>query len=341
MTARALMLAFGVATVHNIACGNTSGIEAWTYTAGVGAVTKWSAPATVSGNARQSDFSANGSYAATSDASTTPFIFAYPWSGTTGFGTKYSDPATLPPGACSAVKFSPDSAYLLCGGFSSSPRVHAYPISGSGFGSKLSDPGTVPTGALGNCGLAFAPSGSDVLTAHGTTPFTSAYPWSAGFGSKYSNPGSLPAAATAGCRFTSSGADVGLSHGTTPFVTTYPFSAGFGTKYSDPASGPASTGQDCAFKSTTDFFVAHSSSPRISGWPWTPGSGFGTKYSNPGTLPAGNGQGVQMDTTGVDLGVFCATTPFIATYPFSAGFGTKYTNPGTLPSASSFSSPFN
>ena len=36
-----------------------------------------------------------------------PYITAYPWTSGTGFGTKYSDPATLPAGDGIAVAFSP------------------------------------------------------------------------------------------------------------------------------------------------------------------------------------------------------------------------------------------
>jgi 3D (Asp-Asp-Asp) domain-containing protein len=39
---------------------------------------------------------------------TSPFISVYPWSG--GFGTKYSDPATLPAGTGLGVAFSPSGA---------------------------------------------------------------------------------------------------------------------------------------------------------------------------------------------------------------------------------------
>jgi hypothetical protein len=37
--------------------------------------------------------------------SITPYISVYPWS--SGFGTKYSDPATLPTGTGRSVAFSP------------------------------------------------------------------------------------------------------------------------------------------------------------------------------------------------------------------------------------------
>lgn len=34
-----------------------------------------------------------------------PYISVYPWSSSTGFGTKYSDPSTLPTGRVNGVAF--------------------------------------------------------------------------------------------------------------------------------------------------------------------------------------------------------------------------------------------
>ena len=82
---------------------------------------------------------------------TSPFISAYPWSGS-GFGTKYADPATLPPAEGGGVAFSTDgSAIAVAHG--TSPLITAYPWSGSGFGTKYTDPATLPTGV--GLGVAF------------------------------------------------------------------------------------------------------------------------------------------------------------------------------------------
>ena len=75
---------------------------------------------------------------------TTPFITAYPWSGS-GFGTKYANPATSPTGTGRGVAFSPDgSAIAVAHG--TTPYITAYPWSGSGFGTKYANPSTLPTG---------------------------------------------------------------------------------------------------------------------------------------------------------------------------------------------------
>ena len=85
--------------------------------------------------------------------STTPFVTAYPWSGS-GFGVKFTDPATLPTGTGNGVAFSP-SGDALAVGHSTTPFVSAYPWSVYGFGTKFTNPSTLPTNT-GN-GVAFSP----------------------------------------------------------------------------------------------------------------------------------------------------------------------------------------
>ena len=89
--------------------------------------------------------------------STSPYITAYPWTSGTGFGTKYSDPATLPAAACRGVAFSPDGADIAVA-YSGSPFVSVYPWS-SGFGTKYSDPATLP--GSWPYKVAFSPDGAD------------------------------------------------------------------------------------------------------------------------------------------------------------------------------------
>jgi hypothetical protein len=82
---------------------------------------------------------------------TTPFISAYPWSGS-GFGTKFSNPATLPASTGNGVAFSSDGAAIAVA-HDTTPFITAYPWSGSGFGTKYSNPATLPTGT--GLGVAF------------------------------------------------------------------------------------------------------------------------------------------------------------------------------------------
>ena len=69
-----------------------------------------------------------------------PFITAYPWS--SGFGTKYADPATLPANDGYGVAFSA-SGNDIAVAHRGTPFITAYPWS-SGFGTKYADPATIP-----------------------------------------------------------------------------------------------------------------------------------------------------------------------------------------------------
>ena len=75
--------------------------------------------------------------------SSSPFITAYPWSSSTGFGTKFADPATLPTGNGQDVAFT-SSGNSVAVAHVTSPFISAYPWSGSGFGTKFADPATLP-----------------------------------------------------------------------------------------------------------------------------------------------------------------------------------------------------
>ena len=75
---------------------------------------------------------------------TSPFITAYTWS-SAGFGTKFTNPATLPTGQGGGVAFTSTSNAIAVA-HDSAPRITAYPWSSAGFGTKFTDPATLPTG---------------------------------------------------------------------------------------------------------------------------------------------------------------------------------------------------
>ena len=221
---------------------------------------------------------------------TTPFITAYPWSGS-GFGTKFTNPATLPASDTYGVAFS-SAGDAIAVADTASPYVAAYPWSISGFGTKFTNPATLPTGT--GRGVAFTPAGNAIAVAHDTSPYVTAYPWSgSGFGTKFTNPATLPTGTGRGVAFSPAGDAIAVAHTTTPFVTAYPWSgSGFGTKFTNPATLPASTGTAVAFSPSGDAIaVAHATTPFITAYPWSI-SGFGTKFANPATLPASTGNGV-------------------------------------------------
>ena len=87
---------------------------------------------------------------------TTPRITVYPWS-SSGFGTKFANPLTLPTGDGNGVSFSPSKNAIVVVS-TLTPYVTAYPWSSSGFGTKYTNPVTTPTGDSKD--VKFSPSGN-------------------------------------------------------------------------------------------------------------------------------------------------------------------------------------
>jgi hypothetical protein len=73
-----------------------------------------------------------------------PYTVAYPWSG--GFGTRYSNPATLPAGISYGAAFNRQTNTMaIC--HDNLPRITTYPFTVSGgYGTKFADPATLPAG---------------------------------------------------------------------------------------------------------------------------------------------------------------------------------------------------
>lgn len=90
---------------------------------------------------------------------TTPFVYAYPWA--LGFGTKYSNPSTLPASTGYGVRFSPSGTQIAVG-HATSPYISTYPWS-PGFGTKYANPGTIIFATTYS--IAFNPSGNVIAIA--------------------------------------------------------------------------------------------------------------------------------------------------------------------------------
>ena len=126
-----------------------------------------------------------------------PYVVGYPYSGS-GFGSRYSNPATAVGNEALGVAISPNNLSVAVA-HSTGANVSVYAFSGSGFGTKYSDPSTLPTGS--GRSVAFSQDSKNIAVAHDTTPFISVYPWSSGFGTKYSNPATLPGSDSTGVAF--------------------------------------------------------------------------------------------------------------------------------------------
>jgi hypothetical protein len=171
----------------------------------------------------------------------TPYIAAYPWSGS-GFGSKFANPAALPTNPGYNVSFSKDGNQIAIGHGGASPFVTVYPWSGSGFGTKYADPISAPPGGV--LGVAWSTVGDPVLyqdyiaVTSGGSPFVTAYPWSAsGFGTKYANPATLITNTGNSVAFSPSGDAIAVAHANSPYITAYPWAgSGFGTVFSNPGT---------------------------------------------------------------------------------------------------------
>jgi hypothetical protein len=281
---------------------------------------------------------------------TTPFIYVYPWVTGSGFGSLFSNPATLPGNSVAVTTtadFSPSNADLAVGS-PSTPYIQVYPWTSSGFGTKYANPATLPAGTGSNVMVAFSSTGHDVSVGANSTPYIYVYPFTSGsgFGTKYANPATLPASSGNFNTplFSPSGADLAVGSGATPWIQVYPFvsGTGFGTKYANPATLPGNpVAAFClpAFSpSGADLALGSASTPWVQVYPWTSGVGFGTKYANPSTLPAGAAgsacSDVAFSSSGTEIAVTSVNSPWVQVYPWvsGTGFGTKYANPATLPS---------
>jgi hypothetical protein len=265
-----------------------------------------------------------------------PYVTAYPFSGS-GFGTKYSNPATLPAGFGTGTAYNRQTNTIVVA-HGTSPFISAYPFDTStGFGTKFANPATAVQASSGNAEhVAFNPAGDAISIAVTTlsSPMMQAYRWSsAGFGTKYSN--ASPDVSNSSAKKTAwhpSGNAVASGSGASPWVQTWAWTSasGFGTAFSNPGSLPPGHQSVTWNPAGTAIGVTYSnSSPYVLFYPWS--SGFGTAYGAPGTPPPGVGWEAAWHPNGNFVAVAHSTSPFISAWNWSSGWGSKLSNPGTLP----------
>jgi hypothetical protein len=261
--------------------------------------------------------------------SNSPFLSAYPW-GSSGFGTKFSNPATLPSGNSYDVAFTPAGDAIAVGNIGLK-RLEAYSFSSSGFGTKFADLGFTPTDRHR---VSFSPNGN-FLASTGSQNNFNVVSWSSssGFGGSVANVSPFGSGAIVrGVAFSPSGDAVVVVGSNAPYVTAYPFNSttgALGTEF--PSIGlsirPNGTCYGVSFSPAGDAVaVAHGGTGAISVYGWS-SSGFGTKFANPASPPA-SGLNVVFSPLGDSIIISQFGSPYIAAYPWSSsGFGTRFTNP--------------
>jgi hypothetical protein len=236
----------------------------------------------------------DNSFAALTNYTTTPGVNGYAFSASSGFGSKFSNPGTLPgPNAeMYGVDINNASTDTVFAGYDS-PYLLAYPMSSSGFGTKYANPSPLPEPNNGS--PKFSPTDLAVASnSRDNSPYIRAWAWTngSGFGTVYSAPSTSINAWVMSLDFHPTGAAIGmgLQAGYSPYVAAYAWSdsSGWGTKYSNPSTLPASQSMNGVFNPAGDVFaLAMSSGSYTIAYAWSNGTGFGAKYSDPATAPTG------------------------------------------------------
>lgn len=276
-------------------------LVAWAWSDSTGFGAKYTNPSSYPSGATCYDVEFNGTGSSQVVAAAifgSPGVVAYKWSDSTGFGTKFSNPSSLPipsgdvvnRGAGIAFSKSGNAIILTTNGdANSSPYIHAYAWSNStGFGSKYSNPSFFYLSAVDQT-LSFSSTGGAVGMIS-DYELISIYKWSdsTGFGTTYVNPSLHSGIFNAGLTFHPSDGviAIGFDAGSEAGIAMYQWSdsSGFGARYVNPSN---TTGWgDGAYEMTfspsgTVYGALTDDSPYLAVYPWNTSTGFGTRYSNP------------------------------------------------------------
>jgi hypothetical protein len=303
---------------------------------------------------------------------TSPFLHAYEWDNSTGFGAKFADPASAP-AAVSGMSLLNDGGtrYLAVADSNSTttPPFFIYTISGTtGWGSRST---YNPTDSSPRSGLKvlwinnssgnFLVSAAAVKAAENTVyveKFSSgSFTGTTAKARPVDSAGNDISPRSLGyVRITSSASGVFYGMNTTPFIkgrVLTDATPALAASDSQPSTLPpsavvsmASYTESVSSNPRGVLFAAHSSSPYVTAYQITD-SVFGTKYSNPSPAFAGNATGVSYrPTSTVGIGEIAASmtaSPYVNAYQWTtgSGFGIKYSNPSTLPPGSGQTVAFN
>ena len=311
-------------------------ITAYPFDGGFGA--KYTNPASIptatGGQANSVTFNTAGNLVAVA-YSGSPHVSVYNWTAGVGFGSVFSQPATLPTGDGMGVDFNTASNYITIS-HTTAPYISTYNWSG-GFGSKVANPSTGLT-STGNS-VAFSPTNNLIVVAMDLTPFVAAYPFSGGsYGTRHANPSNAPTNTGNSVSFnnvkTTIPYQVAVGFSGTPNLRVWPVDIyGFATPYADPATLPYPHVYSVAFNSTgTNLVTTCYGGARIAAYPWS--DDFGTKYADPSTaLPADFTTASAFNAAGNAVAVGSGASPFVIAYSFTSGvgFGAKLADPTIIP----------
>lgn len=277
-----------------------------------------------------------------------PYLHAWQFTSATGFGTKFADPASIPPITSSgglyitygapSIAVSPSSkAFIL--GVPNPPYLYACPFSSLGFGTPYSAPSPLPPvsyGALTGPGfVTFSPDGQAVaccVDQSGATTVTfPIYAWNdiSGFGAKYTDPsfspGELRQYGNSQVRFSPDGQSIAFGLLNSPYVAVFRWSSstGVGARYSNPAVVPTAEANTIWDNTSTVLWIG------TSAWEWNSTTGFGAvKFLN--QLPVINSDQSSINSFSPDGQTVLLNAVFtfrVAAYNSATGVGSLYSLP--------------
>jgi len=218
-----------------------------------------------------------------------PYLWAYPFTTGTGYGTKFANPTTSPGALCNSIGWRNSTQVVTTQDVAPYVKVWDF-TTGSGWGSKYADI-VSPSGAIigGNGWDAkFDKTGTYLSVAHAVSPYLHTYTWSSGFSIWWTNPATLPPDTTTSVSWDPSTSSLAFTSLSSGGVTAYEWIGDYGTKYADPTSVNSYYLSSTFSKDSSAFAAGYQMTAftwGIDAWKFTNGVGFGTKYTNPtGTL---------------------------------------------------------
>ncbi len=259
-----------------------------------------------------------------------PYINAWNWDNNTGFGSKLSNPSSLPIAPGRKIELNPAETFVAMAGSNEGPQIYAW--SSSGFGTKKSR----PSGNSNSDGLSWSPSGNHMAVASRNPSRLEVY-----YIDSSGNFGTQRTVSTSGqcneCAWSRTGNAVGAVHFGGDGQNAYEWSgtgsnADFGSTYTQP-SGQQENAWSMNWNRAGDLVaVGHVNSPYVHIWPWTDASGFGTPFSDPSSTPTGTILGLEFSPDDNYICVAGGGSPYVHAYAVTgSAFGTKVANPSTLP----------
>ena len=267
---------------------------------------------------------------------TSPFVTAYPWTASGGFGTKYANPVSLPAGDVMAIAAHP-SGKAIAIAHANSPFFTVYEFSAGGFGAKYSSPALLPVTT--GTDIAWSPDGSwlAVFDVNGTLRI---YPFSlvTGIGAQVSSTafGGGYGAAHDSLSFSPNADYLSLEINASPFFSIFPFNNSNGA-LSSALSGPVTPPNGSVYgikwaPSQGAIAIANShATATLAGYPFN--GSIGTRFTNPSGAPTNTAYSLAFSPQGTFVVIGSSDTPFLHAYPWNdaTGFGTKLSSPSPLP----------